>query len=62
MELDDRQSRVLVRLVGGEGTLNSPSWSPDSHHLAFTAYQMLPADADGPAYVMVSPKPDVPTQ
>jgi hypothetical protein len=62
MELDDRQSRVLVRLVGGEGTLNSPSWSPDGHHLAFTGYQMLPADADGPAYVMVSPKPDVPTQ
>ena len=25
--------------------MNVPSWAPDSHHLAFVSYQMLPADA-----------------
>jgi TolB protein len=59
MNLRDGQVRVLVDLFGGDGTLNAPSWSPDSHHLAFTEYEMLPHDADGPAFVMVPPKPDL---
>ncbi len=62
MDLGNRQGRVLVDLFGGEGTLNSPSWSPDNHHFAFTGYAMLPSDADGPEFVMVPPKPDVPTK
>ena len=45
MSLDDRKIRVLFNLIGGSGTMNVPSWAPDSHHLAFVSYQMLPADA-----------------
>ena len=57
MGLRSGQSRVLVDLFGGEGTINAPSWSPDNHHLAFTGYEMLPASADGPEFVMVAPRP-----
>jgi len=31
-------SSVLVRLFGGQGTINVPSWSPDSHELAYVRY------------------------
>lgn len=44
LSLDDRRVRVLVRLTGGTGTMNVPSWAPDSRHLAFVSYQMLPAE------------------
>jgi len=43
----DNKLRVLVNLVGGSGTMNVPSWAPDSEHLAFVSYQMLPADDNG---------------
>jgi TolB protein len=62
MNLRDGRVRVLVDLFGGEGTLNAPSWSPDNHHLVFTEYEMLPHDADGSAFVMVPPKPDLPVK
>ncbi|HEX9513021.1 MAG TPA: DUF5050 domain-containing protein [Puia sp.] len=29
--------RVVAYLYGGQGTLNAPSWSPDSKHLAFVS-------------------------
>ncbi|HEY2417538.1 MAG TPA: hypothetical protein VGH84_06435 [Steroidobacteraceae bacterium] len=60
LDLDSGQSRVLVDLYGGDGSLNAPSWSPDNHHLAFTAYDRLPRTADGPDYVLEAPKPDMP--
>jgi TolB protein len=44
MSLNDIKVMVLVNIVGGSGTINVPSWAPDSHHLAFVSYQMLPAD------------------
>lgn len=44
MSMDDKKIKVLVNIVGGAGTINVPSWAPDSHHLAFVSYQMLPAD------------------
>ncbi|WP_348266084.1 hypothetical protein P8936_09130 [Edaphobacter paludis] len=47
MSLDTKKVRVLVNLVGGSGTINVPSWAPDSHHLAFVSYQMLPAQDNG---------------
>ena len=31
---------VLTKLVGGEGTINAPNWSPDSRNVAFTSYRM----------------------
>lgn len=43
MWLDGRHVRPLATLLGGEGTLNLPSWSPDSSRLAFISYEFLPA-------------------
>jgi len=45
MSVDDRKVRVLVNIVGGSGTINVPSWAPDSRHLAFVSYQLLPDEA-----------------
>lgn len=33
---------VLAKLFGGQGTINVPSWSPDSRKLAFVSYQFVP--------------------
>ena len=33
--------RVLAKLFGGQGTINVPSWSPDSKRLAFVSYRLL---------------------
>jgi hypothetical protein len=60
MDLGNGQSRVLVDVFADEDTLSAPPWSSDNHHFAFTEYDMLPSSADGPAYVMVPAKPDVP--
>jgi TolB protein len=43
----DPSIRTIVDLIGGSGTINVPSWSPDSQHFAFVSYQMLPADENG---------------
>ena len=31
-------ARDLVHLFGGQGTMNVPSWAPDSRRIAFVAY------------------------
>jgi TolB protein len=31
----------LARLFGGQGTINVPSWSPDSRQLAFVSYEFI---------------------
>jgi len=41
MSLPDKKINVLARLFGGQGTINVPSWSPDSKRLAFVSYQWL---------------------
>jgi hypothetical protein len=33
--------RVVARLFGGQGTINVPSWSPDSTQLAFVSYRLV---------------------
>jgi TolB protein len=35
------QPRLLTRLHGGQGTINVPSWSPDSKSIAFVSYRMV---------------------
>ena len=35
---------VLAKLFGGQGTMNVPSWSPDSLRVAFVSYQLLPPE------------------
>jgi Tol biopolymer transport system component len=42
MSLADRKITVLAKLFGGQGTINVPSWSPDSKRLAFVSYILLP--------------------
>lgn len=42
MSLADKKIRVLTKLFGGQGTINVPSWSPDSRRLSFVSYQLLP--------------------
>jgi len=32
--------QVLARLFGGQGTINVPSWAPDSNNLAFVSYRL----------------------
>jgi Tol biopolymer transport system component len=44
MSLSDSKITVLVKLFGGQGTINVPSWSPDSLKVAFVSYQLLPAE------------------
>jgi Tol biopolymer transport system component len=43
MSLGDKKISVLAKLFGGQGTINVPSWSPDSKQLAFVSYELLPA-------------------
>lgn len=35
------QIQVLAKLFGGQGTINVPSWSPDSKSLAFVSYRLI---------------------
>ena len=42
MNLADGKVTILAKLFGGQGTINVPSWSPDSKKLAFVSYQLLP--------------------
>jgi TolB protein len=43
MSLSDEKIKVLTHLFGGQGTINVPSWSPDSTSIAFVSYELLPA-------------------
>jgi TolB protein len=44
MSLADKKITILAKLFGGQGTINVPSWSPDSTQLAFVSYMLLPQD------------------
>ncbi len=35
------QPHVLADLFGGQGTINVPSWSPDSKKVAFVSYELI---------------------
>ena len=41
MSVSDKKIRVLAKLFGGQGTINVPSWSPDSRQVAFVSYQLV---------------------
>ncbi len=40
MNLENREIQVMAKLFGGQGTINVPSWSPDSQRLAFVSYRL----------------------
>ena len=44
MSLADKKITVLAKLFGGQGTINVPSWSPDSKQVAFVSYMLIPRD------------------
>jgi TolB protein len=45
MPLAGGKPKVLATLFGGQGTINVPSWSPDSKFIAFASYRMVLPDA-----------------
>ncbi len=40
----DKKITVLAKLFGGQGTINVPSWSPDSTQVAFVSYMLVPEE------------------
>jgi TolB protein len=38
----EKKITVLAKLFGGQGTINVPSWSPDSKQVAFVSYMLVP--------------------
>jgi len=50
-KMTDKKITVLAKLFGGQGTINVPSWAPDSKSLAFVSYALIPPeDAGAPAH------------
>jgi len=47
MSLEDKKITVLAKLFGGQGTINVPSWSPDSKSVAFVSYQLVGTEDAG---------------
>jgi TolB protein len=41
MPVNGGPSKVIAYLYGGQGTINTPSWSPDSKHIAFVSNTKL---------------------
>jgi Tol biopolymer transport system component len=41
MPLAGGKPKVLATLFGGQGTINVPSWSPDSKSIAFVSYRLV---------------------
>ena len=44
MDVDGGDPKVIGYVYSGQGTINVPSWSPDSRHLAFVSYTQETAD------------------
>ncbi len=41
MSADGGEPRTIARFFGGQGTINVPSWSPDSKEFAFVSYRLV---------------------
>jgi TolB protein len=41
MNMTTKEIKTLAKLFGGQGTINVPSWSPDSKRVAFVSYQYV---------------------
>ena len=41
MPVGGGEIQVIAKLFGGQGTINVPSWSPDSQRVAFVSYQRV---------------------
>jgi Tol biopolymer transport system component len=47
LSLADGKITTLAQLFGGQGTMNVPSWSPDSEKVAFVSYELIAAEDAG---------------
>jgi TolB protein len=56
LTLGTGQVTTLAKLFGGQGTINIPSWSPDSKKLAFVSYQLV----DYPSWSLAPTPNDLP--
>jgi TolB protein len=45
MSLEDKKISVLVKLFGGQGTINVPPWSSDSQQVAYVSYELVAKEA-----------------
>jgi Tol biopolymer transport system component len=52
---NDKKITVLAKLFGGQGTINVPSWAPDSKSLAFVSYQFIDGENGAPSPRSPSP-------
>lgn len=41
MPLAGGRIEEMAKFFGGQGTINVPSWSPDSQRLAYVSYELL---------------------
>jgi TolB protein len=41
LSMSDNKVTTLVKLFGGQGTINVPSWSPDSKQIAYVSYHLI---------------------
>src|SRR5467141_4502176 len=46
-KVSDKKISGLAKLFGGQGTINVPSWSPDSKQVAFVSYALVPDESAG---------------
>jgi Tol biopolymer transport system component len=46
-KMNEKKISVLAKLFGGQGTINVPSWSPDSREVAFMSYALVPDESAG---------------
>jgi TolB protein len=46
MSTDGGRPKAIAHLFGGQGTMNVPSWSPDSKKIALVSYRLIAKDAD----------------
>ncbi len=51
MPVESGKSRVLAKFTGGQGTINVPSWAPDSRCFAFVSYPAVPSAVDAASKV-----------
>ena len=42
MNLENQEVTILAKIFDGQGTINVPSWSPDSQQIAFVSYTPAP--------------------
>ena len=40
LNLETNETKIIAKLFGGQGSMNVPSWSPDSSRLAFVSYRL----------------------